>query len=336
MRKRSAHSYEEIARSSGVSISTISRVINRSASVSPGMRGKVIAALREKGIDVASIDFEPLPRDDLFIFNVPTLKNPFYSPIIEAARIDAERHGYHLLVSENLLNAATVDGFLSLLRRTNASGLVCVNSVSRPILRKIAGEIPMVCCCEGDNASGVPYVTIDDEAAAEDAVKYLLSLGRRRIALINGPENFKYARARLKGYARALAAAGVEMDPSLIASVSADMDFEMAKAHAERMFSLDQRPDAFFCISDVLASAAIKAAFSKGLDVPRDVAVVGFDNIQVAKIMRPSLTTVYQPTDQIGTLAVEMLLRILKDGTDAVQSVTLGAELIIRESTVAY
>jgi LacI family repressor for deo operon, udp, cdd, tsx, nupC, and nupG len=336
VRKRSAHSYEEIARSSGVSISTISRVINRSASVSPGMRGKVIAALREKGIDVASIDFEPLPRDDLFIFNVPTLKNPFYSPIIEAARIDAERHGYHLLVSENLLNAATVDGFLSLLRRTKASGLVCVNSVSRPILRKIAGEIPMVCCCEGDNASGVPYVTIDDEAAAEDAVKYLLSLGRRRIALINGPENFKYARARLKGYARALAAAGVEMDPSLIASVSADMDFEMAKAHAERMFSLDQRPDAFFCISDVLASAAIKAAFSKGLDVPRDVAVVGFDNIQVAKIMRPSLTTVYQPTDQIGTLAVEMLLRILKDGTDAVQSVTLGAELIIRESTVAY
>ena len=70
--------------------------------------------------------------------------------------------------------------------------------------------------------------------------------------------------------------------------------------------------------------------------MPRDVAVVGFDNIQVAKIMRPSLTTVYQPTDQIGTLAVEMLLRILKDGTDAVQSVTLGAELIIRESTVAY
>ena len=181
----------------------------------------------------------------------------------------------------------------------------------------------------------LPHMSAE-ESASENAVKYLISLGRRRIALINGPAEFKYSKERYKGYRNALVSHGFAIDDDIICAVGADMDYDIAVANVTRMLSQPGRPDAFFCISDVLACAAIKASLAAGLRVPQDVAVVGFDNIQFSRMMNPTITTVCQPFDQLGTLAVEMLVRVINGDDEHIESIHLGCELMIRESTSIF
>ncbi len=325
--------YEQIAKESGISLATISRVINKSPYVTEKTRAKVINAMEHSGIDTSHLDLSPVSSDNMIIFNVPTLSNPFYSPIAIAARITANRHGYSLLVNEDPINTDTIESFLRLIKKTRAVGLICANSISHERLLRLSMEIPTVCCCESVSNSPVPFVTIDDEVAAINATRHLLSLGKKRIAMINGPTSFKYARDRYKGYEYALSNAGIDVDKSLVSEIGADMDFDQAKAICLHMLNGSNPPDSFFCISDVIASAAVKAAFECSKKIPDDVAVVGFDDIIISKIMNPTITTVKQPTSQIGLLATEMLIKRIEKDEASVDSVYLGTELIIREST---
>lgn len=325
--------YEQISKTSGISLSTISRVLNKSPYVSARTREKVIAAIHEMGIDTSTLDLAPVPADKLIIFNVPTLKNPFYSPIATSARIAAGSHGYSLLINEDPITDDTIDSFIQLIKNTRAVGLILSNSLSYGRLKRLSALLPVVTCCEADTLSTIPFVTIDDEGAAINATRHLINLGRKRIGFINGPGSFKYARDRYNGYSYALKKAGITIDRTIIADMNADMDYDMAKAACIRMLNYQNPPDAFFCISDVLAAAAINAAQGLGYRVPEDVAVVGFDDIQISSIMNPSITTVRQPTTQIGSIATEMVIRLVEKDEYMVKSLYLGTELIIREST---
>ena len=322
MSNRTKLSYQTIAERSGLSIATISRVFNRSQSVSDEKRARVIQALRELGVDPSTLDLRPQPRNNMLIFNVPSLKNPFYSPIIEASRRTAKRFGYNLVVNENPLGT-DLQSFIDLIRTSRAAGVILTNAIVPETVETIRQVVPVVTCCESATTAGVPYVTVDDESASENAVKYLISLGRRRIALINGPAEFKYSKERYKGYRNALVSHGFAIDDDIICAVGADMDYDIAVANVTRMLSQPGRPDAFFCISDVLACAAIKASLAAGLRVPQDVAVVGFDNIQFSRMMNPTITTVCQPFDQLGTLAVEMLVRVINGDDEHIESIHL-------------
>ena len=335
MSNRTKLSYQTIAERSGLSIATISRVFNRSQSVSDEKRARVIQALRELGVDPSTLDLRPQPRNNMLIFNVPSLKNPFYSPIIEASGRTAKRFGYNLVVNENPLGT-DLQSFIDLIRTSRAAGVILTNAIVPETVETIRQVVPVVTCCESATTAGVPYVTVDDESASENAVKYLISLGRRRIALINGPAEFKYSKERYKGYRNALVSHGFAIDDDIICAVGADMDYDIAVANVTRMLSQPGRPDAFFCISDVLACAAIKASLAAGLRVPQDVAVVGFDNIQFSRMMNPTITTVCQPFDQLGTLAVEMLVRVINGDDEHIESIHLGCELMIRESTSIF
>lgn len=327
------HTYESISKASGISIATISRVFNKSPLVKDQTRVKVIKAMEDLGMDLSSFDLVPVPSDNLIVFNVPTLKNPFYSPIAESARAAANRKGYSLLINEDPISDETLESFLRLLKKTHAVGLVCTNSITREKIERLKEQLPTVTCCEGVADSPVPFVTVDDEVAAHNAVKYILGLGRRRIALINGPGSFKYARSRYKGYVDALKEAGIAVDKNLIAEIGADMDFDTAKAVAMHMLNSPGRPDAFFCISDVIAASAIKASLELGCRVPEDIVVVGFDDIFISQIMNPTITTVRQPTAQIGALATEMVIKLIEKDDVSINSIYLGTELIIRESS---
>ena len=188
MSNRTKLSYQTIAERSGLSIATISRVFNRSQSVSDEKRARVIQALRELGVDPSTLDLRPQPRNNMLIFNVPSLKNPFYSPIIEASRRTAKRFGYNLVVNENPLGT-DLQSFIDLIRTSRAAGVILTNAIVPETVETIRQVVPVVTCCESATTAGVPYVTVDDESASENAVKYLISLGRRRIALINGPSS---------------------------------------------------------------------------------------------------------------------------------------------------
>lgn len=326
--------YEQLAKASGISLSTISRVVNKSPNVTNATRKKVIKAMQEAGLDTDSMDLEPQSGSNLLVFDVPSLKNIFYSPIMTSAKLTASNYGYSMLINEEMINDATIDSFLQLLRNSHAAGVISASPLTQEHQARISAICPLVICCEGGGAEEdlVPFVSIDDEGAAYNAVRHLISLGRKRVAMINGPAPFKYAHGRYVGYCRALEEAGLELDKNLQASVNADMDYDMAKAAALGMLNSPGRPDGFFCISDVLASAVVRATQELGLRVPQEVSVVGFDDVLLSSAMNPTITTVRQPCNQMGALATEMLIKLLR-GEERVNSIFLGTELVLREST---
>lgn len=324
--------YEQIAKETGISIATISRCFKGNVKVKEDTRDRILAVAEELGMDTSFL-MKERQRSNLIIFNIPSLDNPFYSTIIKGARAEAERRGYDLLTNECHIRPNTINSVISLLKRTKAAGLITANNIELNVLKQLRDIIPVVQCCECiEDYDDAPYVTIDDEKASEQATEYLLSLGRKNIAFLNGPMRYKYAKNRRLGYIKALQKAGMEPDENMIISFE-NVSFDNAVAVAMQLINSTERPDAFLAISDVYAAAAIKAAIKNGLRVPEDISVVGFDNIEFAALFTPAITTVSQPRLRIGTLSADMLIKEIEHSNYINRKITLETELIIREST---
>jgi DNA-binding LacI/PurR family transcriptional regulator len=184
-------------------------------------------------------------------------------------------------------------------------------------------------CSEFLPESDVPHVSIDHQQAASDAVQYLINRGHRRIGLINSDERFLYARQRRQGYELALAGAGLEIRPELM-RITGGTSYLRGSQAAAALLSTVAPPTAVFAVSDMLAIGAIKAFRRAGLRVPDDMAVIGFDDIPIAEVFEPGLTTVAQPMHALGATAVELLLHKLSGGTP--DSRILPHSLTLRES----
>lgn len=325
--------YSEISRLSGVSLATISRVLNNSSNVNAETKQKVLTTMKNLGVDTSSLEKKPSGYADLIIFNFPSLDNPFYYQIIEGASASAHRAGFDLLTNVNPLNdERSVESLLSLLKKTKAAGLIVANCLSESLASRLDDALPMVQCCECVPSLGIPFVTVDDISAARGAVQYLLSLGRRRVSLINGPHDYKYAKDRLKGYIQALESANISIDPDIIVELR-EINYDMALSASFQLMNSPKRPDAFFTVSDVYAAAVIKAGYSSGLRIPQDISVVGFDNIQISEICNPSITTVNQPKYQLGLMSCDMLIKQIYNEEIPMKQMYLGTELIIRNTT---
>lgn len=324
--------YSEISELSGISIATISRVMNNSSNVREETRSSVIEAMKALGYDAAAIEALSPKSNALIIFNIPSLDNPFYSLIIKGAKAAAARNGYNMLVNEDPIDDRSIEEFSRLLKKTCAAGLITTNCISRSNLLKLNATLPLVQCCECIPSADIPFVTIDDVAAARNAVSYLISLGKKRIAFINGPIEYKYAQDRLKGYLQALDAAHLEKDSDLIIQLQ-EINYDMAVSAAFQLLNSEKRPDAFFASSDVYAAAAIKAARRSSLRVPQDIGIVGFDNIELSSMCTPSITTVNQPKFQLGLLSCEMLLKRISKEQIPISAMYMDTELIVRETT---
>jgi DNA-binding LacI/PurR family transcriptional regulator len=192
-------------------------------------------------------------------------------------------------------------------------------------------KIPLVQCAEHLEHSGASYVSIDDVSASKTVVKNILSKGKDKIALINGPLMYKYARKRKEGYLLALEEAGIEPTPSYIVELPV-FSYGTAFSMATQMLSMEDRPNGIFAVSDVFAVAAMKAATSLNLRIPEDVGIVGFDNTVFSIMCDPPLTTVKQPQYQMGFLACEMLIEQINDKNTATKQLLLEVELIMRKT----
>jgi LacI family repressor for deo operon, udp, cdd, tsx, nupC, and nupG len=325
--------YEEIARETGVSAATVSRILTGSAPVSGATSQKVFDFLEKNNYDMGMMRSRKTAHSGgLIIFNVPSMGNPFYGPICNGAKTAALNYGYNLLINEEHINNNTLANFINLIKRTRAAGLIITNSAPGALLRKIAAVIPLVQCCEYDETIPLPYVSINDITASRNAMEYLFSLGRKNIAFINGPIRYKYARQRLQGYLEALKNAGIPSDPKMIIQLS-EINYDLAFSALSGFFDSGGRPDAFFCASDVLATAAIKAGTQRGFSVPGDLAVVGFDNVEISSMTNPTITTVAQPMFQLGFSGCELLIEHITNPHIPVHNIILATELLVREST---
>ena len=327
----------DIAKAAGVSVATVSRVLNHKDQVSSLTFQKVHSAIKNLGFvqkndrdNGTALKEKGVSR--LLLLNISSMANPFYSEIVRGAKAAANKNGYHLLIDCEPLTALNVDSLINLINDIKISGIIVTDTISNELLSTLQDLIPVVQCSEFNPDALTSYVSINNYAAAKKAVEYILSNNRKRIVLFSTSLRHFYAQKRREGYWDALK--GADIIPRDDWSIYVpEIDFELAYQAAKLLFSQSPVPDAIFAVSDVLASAAIKAIHELHLDVPKDVLVVGFDNIDISITTSPTITTVSQPRFQLGYQSIELLLEQLKETNCSLRQTILNTELIIRESS---
>jgi LacI family repressor for deo operon, udp, cdd, tsx, nupC, and nupG len=326
----------EVARRAGVSASTVSRVLSRPGVVSPDTRRRVLET-------VAALGYAPnavarhlrTRRSDKILVTVPDISNPFFSLIIQGIEGAAQRAGYTVLLGNTQHDERHEARYARMVERKEADGLIFLgHRIPQPAAELVAALAPrcapIVHGCEYSPALGVASVHIDNTAAAADAMDYLYALGHRRIGVVTGPLISPLSRDRLLGATARARANGAE---GLLVVRNGDFTIESGTAIADALLSLPDRPTAVFCFSDEMAIGVIAVARRRGLGVPADLSVVGFDDIRFARHIDPPLTTISQPMREIGEGTVRLLLEILRGDEIKPVSVTLPHTLTRRGST---
>ncbi len=322
----------QIAEYAHVSPATVSRVINHRDLVKSKTLQAVENAMKELGVEIPESKKKESKMTPVIILNVPTITNIFYTEVIQGVLNSAKSHGCRVLINQSPLDYGTIDDFCSTIKQINASGVILLNQVSLDVIRKIEDLVPLVQCCEYNPDASLPYVSINDRNAAHMATEYLITRGHNKIAFINGPLSYKYARERHRGFLDAINENNLTIPSSWMVHLP-EVDYDMAFSAISQILNSPVIPNAFFASSDILAAAAIRAAKRYHYRVPEDISVVGFDNISLSAMFSPSITTINQPKQQEGFTACEMLLDRIARPELAMNSILLETELIVREST---
>ena len=330
----SSSTIQDVAKAAGVSVATVSRVLNKSSSVSAETEKLVLDAIKQ-------LDYRPnllgrnLRRTEtrLVLALLPNISNPFYSKVVKGIEDIGHKNGYNVMLCNTDADPDREKLYLDLLKNRLADGVIFMAPcLSREELTGIGQRFPVVQCCEYKEGAKVSHVSIDNFAASQKAIRHLVSLGHRRIGLISSKNDFLSTRHREEGYRKVLLDAGLEPDDSLV--VYGHYSFYSGLRAMNGLLDLKDRPTAVFCISDSMAVGAIRAARERGLRIPQDLAVVGFDNITFAAMCSPMLTTISQPKYDLGATAMELLLKQIRGGMKERLDLILDYELIIRESTM--
>jgi DNA-binding LacI/PurR family transcriptional regulator len=332
--KKASITARQIAQLANVSVGTVSHVLNGSASVREVRRKRVMEA-------VESLGYQPSQlarglRSNLTAMLgmiIPDITNPFFPGVVRGAEDIAYKHGYRLVLCNTDNDSAKEISYLTDLRSFRPSGLLIIPSAPEALMRSIRhsdAHIVFVDRCP-DQWHG-DLVTADNEGGAYQAGLHLLSLGHRKLAVITGPLNVSNAADRLHGFQRAMKEAGISVGPEYIQE--ARFTSESGYSAALRLLQMLPRPTAIFASNDLLACGTLSAAEHLGLHCPKDVSVVGFDNLEFVQHTAPALTTVHQSGYQIGATACRMLLERIADGNKPPQRVVLATELKVRNSTV--
>ncbi len=325
----------DVARLSGVSISTVSVALNTPGSASPATRERVVRAAAELGYQPnATARSLNLRRAGSIGLMVPDLSNAYFVNIIAGVEREARDRGYLLVVGATDWQTAAEEQYSSLLRTQRLDGVIVSSGSGLPpaSLLELVSVEPVVFVDERVAGFDGHFVGVDNRRAARVAAAYLFGLGHRRIGIIGGPLGLWTADQRLAGYREAAVAAG--LDPDSIPLVHGDYQIASgSRAAAQLLADDDARPTALLVANDMMAVGAIAHCRDAGLDVPGDLGIVGFDDIPTASLMTPPLTTVRQPGRELGIAAARMLLDLV-DGREPERSVTLPADLVVRGSAL--
>lgn len=323
----------QVAALAQVSPASVSRVLNGTAGVSPQLEESVMAAVRQLGYTLPT---KPALDSRLIGILAPKLSYHFYSEIIEGVLDTATGAGYSVVLCPTVSTGLSEYSIPPILQggKNRLAGFVTMCPLGRDssLLRAIADGIPIVQCCEYDDALPYPFVAIDDYAAAYHAVTYLINLGHTRLAIFNSTCQTIYGRKREQGFRDALRDNNIPLREEWVLHLG-EIDYNLAQAAAADLFSGDEYPDAVFTISDVYAAGAVRSITKAGLRVPDDVSVVGFNDTEIALTSEPALTTVHQPRQKMGATACSVLLRLIRTGSCPSRHFWVESDLIVRSST---
>jgi len=322
----------DVAKMANVSTATVSRVISNAGTVKKETAEKVLEAIKK-------LNYQPnmlarqLRRSETktILVVVPDITNTFFSAVLRGIESVAIENGYQVLLGDARNDVESETSFLTILGQKKADGLILLTArTDQKILEILSQDYPVVLACEYYEGSKLPTVSIDNVSSARRATEYLISLNHKRIGHISGPLNIVVGRDRCRGFQQAMAQHGLSVDPSLVQE--GEFSFESGFNLMIKFLSLENPPTAIFAGNDEMAMGAIKAAKSKGLRVPEDLSVVGFDDIQFSSIFEPALTTVAQPTFDMGQKAMRLLLKLILNEELEKDQFILQDKLVVRES----
>jgi len=320
----------DVAAEAGVSVATVSKVINGRWGVAEQTSARVQAVIEELGYQ-SSLVAQSLRRRKTNVLGVLVVDiEPFSAELLKGAARAVHGSGYELVVFSGCGRADDQVGwerrYLSRVSGTLCDGAILVT----PSSVDATYGAPVVAVDHNAGSSSLPSVDSDNLAGAVAATEYLLGLGHRRIGLLAGRPDLESARLRERGYRTALVAAGIEVDAKLVRVGGYQPDSAEEAAHM--MLQGDDRPTAIFAANDVSALAAIETARVLGLDVPRDLSVIGFDNVPESALSEPPLTTIEQPIQQMGFEAVELLIGLIENRAELATQRMLPTQLVVRGS----
>ena len=327
---------EDVAREAGVSVATVSRVLNDLGGALPETQEKVREAVKRLHYE-PNLSARNLRKNEsrIILILAPNFSNPYYSNVLSGICDVSRNLGYSTLIY-NTYDSNALDEPLvtSLFQKNRADGMItlAVNKDDR-WLAKYAGKYPLVQCSEYVEDAALPHISVDNRLAASESVAQLIAQGHTRIGIVTSANRYLSSENRLRGYLDALDAAGIAKDDALIAYASADYSFASGKQAARDLLSLPEPPSAIFCVSDILALGVIAAAGKMGLQVPWDLSVTGFDDVDYTTMFHPYLTTVAVPCYELGRSSMLLLYDHIQQKPGAQQAVYLPHQLVQRETT---
>lgn len=323
---------QDVARTAGVSISTVSRVLNDKDDVAPETYAKVRAVIRELGY-TSSLAARSMRSHRINVIGliVPDVDDSFSIQVMKGVNRAITELDYDLLIytSGSIKKRSAADRerhFVSLLNGSITDGIIIVT----PAATSFSTAAPVVAVDPNNQSPDCPGITAANHEGSMAAMRYLIGLGHKRIGFIAGRPDLQCAHQRLRGYVDSLERAGLVSDPDLIAV--GDFSAETGRDCARRLLSLSEPPTAIFAANDQTAIGTIHAARDMGLRVPEDLSVIGFDNIPEAAYLHPGLTTVDQFIDRMGYAATEMLIGLIEGESLDNHLYDLPTELVVRDS----
>ena len=325
----------DIAKRAGVSVATVSRVINDYPDVNDATRVKVKKVITELGYGSGALG---KGRDGVktmaigVFYTVGHLTHPFFKDVLEAFWQVVAKRGYDMLLFTLSSDESEAEDFNSRAVGRNLDGilLVSVPRVDARIGNLAVGSIPCMSIDLDLVGARAGYLCSDNVAGSIQAMDYLISMGHSKIAFIGDQFQTKPGHDRLMGYRRSLDEHNLPFRPTWVRSG----DFSEVGGYeaTKRLLECEERPTAIFCAGDLMAIGAMKALHEAGLNVPDDISLVGFDDIDLASYVSPSLTTIRQRRNEIGERAAQCLLQMIDESQIIPPIVTVPTELIVRES----
>ncbi len=316
---------QDIARLAGVSKATVSRVLNHHPSVNALLRERVQRIVQEYDF-VPSVTAIGLAGGHTRLIGVlaPPLTWPSVPEIMHGVAEYVECTNYEIVLYSIGFERNHSDVLDHILSMKMVAGLLAIfpGELSRHLTTRFQQGFPLVTIDDQAEPATLPWVGVDNVASAYEATRHLLDLGHRRIAHILGPQNYYCAVERYQGYCQALQDAGLPIDPTLL--VEGTFEPASGRRCATMLFSQDKRdwPTAIFVANDQMAYGVLEVAEQQGIQVPEEIAIVGFDDTNFSAHMRPALTTIRQPFSEMGRKALEALIMMI----DKSQSIEKGSQ----------
>lgn len=330
----SAPRMKDVAAYANVSKATVSRVLNRDPRVAEDLRLRVEEAIRVLGYapNRAARRLRGTSNDVIGLI-ISDIENPYFTAMVRGVEDAAYANNMHIVLCNSDEDPVRLQRYLRIMEEEQVAGLLIVpigTATRHELLRLRQSEVPVILIDRLLEQVEVDAVIVDNVRGAFNAVDHLIRLGRRRIALIGGLSNSSTGRERAQGYRDALTAAGLPIDNACIKI--GDFKLESGYRLAYELLTSPVKPDALFVANNLMTLGALRAFGELGVRVPEDVALVGFDDMPWSGELCPPLTTVAQPTYELGQEAVQLLLRRLSNPHAPYRTVSLQTRLMVRES----